>query len=116
MTKPSRPTSNGREEWLGSSLRVLMAFIAQNPPMPMGTIVASEPPANMTWASPILRTRQASPMAWLEVAHADARADEDADLVAILLFEIQPRIEQGLVPSRDSKLREQVRPARLLGR
>ena len=71
MTKPSRSLSNGREACLGSSLRVLMAFMAQKPPMPMGTMVASAPPANMTCASPILMVRQASPMAWLAVAQAE---------------------------------------------
>ncbi len=45
--------------------------MAQKPPMPMGTMVASAPPANMTWASPILMVRQASPRAWLEVAQAE---------------------------------------------
>jgi len=45
MTKPSRSLSNGRDERFGSSLRVLMAFIAQKPPMPIGTMVASVPPA-----------------------------------------------------------------------
>jgi hypothetical protein len=44
-------------------LRVLSAFMAQKPPMPRGTMVASVPPANMTVASPILMVRQASPMA-----------------------------------------------------
>ena len=48
MTKPSRSLSNGREACLGSSLRVLMARMAQKPPMPMGTMVASAPPANIT--------------------------------------------------------------------
>ena len=71
MTKPSRSLSNGREAWAGSSLRVLRAFMAQKPPMPMGTMVASAPPANMTCASPILMVRQASPRAWLEVAQAE---------------------------------------------
>ena len=45
--------------------------MAQKPPMPMGTMVASAPPANMTCASPILMVRQASPRAWLEVAQAE---------------------------------------------
>ena len=71
MTKPSRSLSNGREACLGSSLRVLMAFMAQKPPMPIGTMVASAPPASMTLASPILIVRQASPMAWLAVAQAE---------------------------------------------
>ena len=71
MTKPSRPRSKGREARCGSSFRVLMARIAQKPPMPRGTIVASVPPANITWASPILIVRQASPIACVEVAHAE---------------------------------------------
>ncbi len=71
MTKPSRSLSNGREACCGSSLRVLMARMAQNPPMPMGTMVASAPPAKMALASPILMVRQASPMAWVEVAQAE---------------------------------------------
>src|ERR1035438_6953248 len=71
MTKPSRSLSNGREACLGSSLRVLMAFIAQKPPMPTDTTDASAPPANITDASPILIARQASPMAWFAVAHAE---------------------------------------------
>ena len=45
--------------------------MAQNPPMPTGTIVASAPPAKMICASPILMVRQASPRAWLEVAQAE---------------------------------------------
>ena len=45
--------------------------MAQKPPMPMGTMVASAPPAKMTCASPILMVRQASPRAWLEVAQAE---------------------------------------------
>ena len=71
MTKPSRSLSNGREACLGSSLRVLMARIAQKPPMPTGTMAASAPPANITCASPILMVRQASPMAWFAVAQAE---------------------------------------------
>ncbi len=71
MTKPSRSLSNGREAVFGSSLRVLMARIAQKPPMPTGTTAASAPPANITCASPILMVRQASPMAWLAVAQAE---------------------------------------------
>src|ERR1041384_2951664 len=41
MTNPSRSTSNGREERCGSSLRVLMAFMAQKPPMPREATVTS---------------------------------------------------------------------------
>jgi len=51
-----------------------MARMAQKPPMPMGTTVASAPPASITWASPILMVRQASPMAWLAVAQAEQMA------------------------------------------
>ena len=35
-TKPSRSASNGRDAVAGSSLRVDIAFIAQNPPMASG--------------------------------------------------------------------------------
>jgi hypothetical protein len=42
ITNPSRPTSKGREARWGSALRVLIAFMAQKPPMPRGTIVASD--------------------------------------------------------------------------
>src|SRR3982074_2966135 len=70
MTNPSRSLSNGREERCGSALRVLMARMAQNPPMPIGTTVASVPPAKIALASPILMVRQASPMAWVEGVRA----------------------------------------------
>ena len=48
-----------------------LARMAQNPPIPMVTIVASVPPANITWASPILIVRQASPIACVAVAQAE---------------------------------------------
>src|SRR6266850_3987305 len=69
-TKPSRPASNGREAFSGSSLRVDMAFIEQKPAMVMGTMMASAPPAIITSASPRSMILAASPMAWLPVAHA----------------------------------------------
>src|SRR5205823_5995325 len=47
MTKPSRPRSNGRQAFSGSSLRSLVALIWQNAPMVRGVIVASDPPAGM---------------------------------------------------------------------
>ena len=59
---------------VGASLRVLMARIAANPLMPIGTIVASEPPARKTSASSSKIIRQASPMAWHAVAHAETGA------------------------------------------
>ena len=52
-------------------MRRLKARMAQKPPRPRGTMTASLPPANMTLASPILMVRQASPMAWVEVAQAE---------------------------------------------
>ena len=42
-TNPSRSASNGREARAGSSFRVDIAFIAQNPPMVSGTMMASAP-------------------------------------------------------------------------
>ena len=71
MTKPSRPASNGREACLGSSLRVLSAFMAAKPAMAVGCTAASVPPATMTSASPMTSVRHASPMAWLAVAQAE---------------------------------------------
>src|SRR5207247_10251714 len=70
MTKPSRSRSNGREARSGSSLRVLSAFMAENPARPIATIEASDPPARKTSASPNLMIRQDSPMALFDVAQA----------------------------------------------
>jgi hypothetical protein len=47
-----------------------MAFIEQNPAMVSGTIMASAPPAIITSASSRWMRRNASPIAWLPVAHA----------------------------------------------
>src|SRR5262245_169993 len=74
-TKPSRPASNGREAFWGSSLRVDMAFIEQNPAMVSGTMMASAPPAIITSASPRSMRRMASPSAWLPVAQAVTTAE-----------------------------------------
>ena len=70
MTKPSRSRSHGRDARAGSSLRVLSAFIAENPARPMGMIEASEPPARKISASPNLIMRHDSPIALFEVAQA----------------------------------------------
>src|SRR5215470_1110856 len=69
-TKPSRPASNGRDAFCGSSLRVDIAFIEQKPAMVSGTTIASAPPAIITSASPRWISRKASPRAWLPVAQA----------------------------------------------
>src|SRR5919201_2172051 len=69
-TKPSRPASNGRDAFCGSSLRVDIAFIEQKPAIVSGTTMSSAPPAIITSASPRWIRRNASPMAWLPVAHA----------------------------------------------
>src|SRR5262245_4095451 len=74
-TKPSRPASNGREAFWGSSLRVDMAFIEQNPAMVSGTTMASAPPAIITSASLRWMSRNASPSAWLPVAQAVTTAE-----------------------------------------
>src|SRR5437868_2178791 len=87
MTKPSRSLSNGREACLGSSLRVLMAFMAQKPPILIGTIVA-----------------------------ADAGTEENADFVAIEFIEVHARILDGLPPGIDGKLGEPIRATHFLGR
>src|SRR6059036_2929248 len=70
QTKPSRPASKGREAFVGSALRVDIAFIAQNPAIVSGMIIASEPPAIMTSASPRWMSLRASPIAWLPVGDA----------------------------------------------
>mgnify|MGYP000385065622 CR=1 FL=1 len=41
MTKPSRPASKGRLAFSGSSLRVVIAFIAPKPASVIGVMVAS---------------------------------------------------------------------------
>src|SRR6266403_1426208 len=74
-TKPSRPASNGREAFSGSSLRVDIAFIEQKPAMVSGTTMASAPPAIITSASPRWISRKASPSAWLPVAQAVTTAE-----------------------------------------
>src|SRR5262245_64405779 len=44
--------------------------MAPNPPMPIGVMAASEPPAIITSASPRLMISNASPMACAEAEHA----------------------------------------------
>src|SRR4030066_1077936 len=70
MTNPSRSLSNGRDALAGSPLRVERAFIAQNPPSPMGVMVASDPPAITASQTPRRIASNASPMAWLDAAQA----------------------------------------------
>ena len=47
-----------------------IAFIAQNPAIVSGMMIASAPPAIMTSASPRWMSLRASPIAWLPVAQA----------------------------------------------
>ena len=74
ITKPSRAASNGRLAPWGSSLRVESAFMLPKPPSPTSVMDASVPPATTVSASPALITIQASPMALLDVAHAETVA------------------------------------------
>eukprot|EP00955_Chlamydomonas_euryale_P111642 366082-Chlamydomonas_euryale.AAC.10 len=54
MTKPSRPSSHGRDALVGSSLRPdESARHATKPPSPAGITGASAPPTTMTSASPL---------------------------------------------------------------
>src|SRR5919201_3653426 len=69
-TKPSRSLSNGRLARSGSSLRVDSARSTPKPPMPMGVIAASDPPAIITSASPRRMISNASPMACADAEHA----------------------------------------------
>src|ERR1019366_936295 len=68
--KPSRSLSKGRLARSGASLRVESARIAPNPPMPIGVMAASDPPAIMTSAAPRLMISNASPMACAEAEQA----------------------------------------------
>src|SRR3546814_12782343 len=70
MTKPSRPSSHGRDAFSGSSLRVDSAFFAQNPPTDVGVVAYSAPPAIIASASPYWIMRIARPMLWVAVVHA----------------------------------------------
>ena len=70
ITKPSRSLSNGREAFVGSSLRVESARIAAKPPTPSGVIAASLPPAIIASASPRWMMRNESPTAWALVVQA----------------------------------------------
>ena len=69
-TKPSRSRSKGRDALIGSSLRVLSAFIDANAARASGVKAASEPPVNITSASPRRICRTASPIALDAEAHA----------------------------------------------
>ena len=66
--------SNGREARSGSSLRVLMARIWENPAIGSGWMHASAPPATTTSASPDLIIRQPQAIASAPEAHADTGA------------------------------------------
>src|SRR6185503_17719813 len=68
--KPSRSLSNGRLARSGSSLRVESARSAPNPPMPIGVMAASDPPAIITSAAPRLMISNASPMACADAEQA----------------------------------------------
>src|SRR3546814_15576430 len=70
MTKPSRPSSHGRDAFSGSSLRVDSAFIAQKPPTDVGVVAYSAPPAIIAPASPYWILRIARPLVWVAVVHA----------------------------------------------
>src|SRR3954467_1764059 len=68
--KPSRSLSNGRLARSGSSLRVESARSAPKPPMPIGVIAASDPPAIITSAAPRRMISKASPSACAAAAQA----------------------------------------------
>ena len=70
MTKPSRPMSNGRQAFSGSSFRSLVALIWQKAPIVSGVMVASDPPAIIATASPRLMISAASPIPCVLDAHA----------------------------------------------
>src|SRR5690606_5506785 len=70
----SRPLSKGRLACSGSSLRVDIERVAQNPPYATGVRQASDAPATMISASPRWMTRNASPTALAPVEQATDRA------------------------------------------
>src|SRR5918996_4107634 len=72
VTNPSRSRSNGRLARWGSAFLVESAFIAAKPPMLIGVIVASDPPAIAASVSPTTIDFQASPMACADEAQAEA--------------------------------------------
>src|SRR3546814_11150889 len=84
MTKPSRPSSHGRDAFSGSSLRVDSAFIAQKPPTDVGVVAYSAPPAIIASASPYWILRIARPMLWVAVVHA-VPADRLGPLAAVII-------------------------------
>src|SRR5687768_3681466 len=69
-TNPSRSLSNGRLARVGSSLRVDSARSAANPPMPIGVMEASDPPAIITSASSRRIISKASPTECADAVHA----------------------------------------------
>jgi hypothetical protein len=70
-TKPLRRASKGIDAASGESYSVASARAAAKPANEMGVITASAPPASITSASPRWMAWNASPMAWLLLAHAD---------------------------------------------
>src|SRR5262245_10037695 len=68
--KPSRSLSNGRLARSGASLRCDNARAAPNPPMLIGVMAASDPPAIMLSAAPRTMISNASPMECADAEHA----------------------------------------------
>ena len=68
--KPSRSLSKGRLARLGSLFLVESARSAPKPPMPIGVMAASDPPAIMTSAAPRRMISYASPMACADAEQA----------------------------------------------
>src|SRR5216684_3476664 len=68
--KPSRSLSKGRLARCGASFLVESARSAPNPPIPIGVIAASDPPAIMTSAAPRRMISYESPIACAEAEQA----------------------------------------------
>src|SRR5882672_1259542 len=68
--KPSRSLSKGRLAFSGALLRVDSARSAPNPPIPIGVMAASDPPAIITSAAPRRMISNASPIACADAEHA----------------------------------------------
>ena len=69
ITNPPLSASNGIEA-LAGSVAVLNAFMAENPPIPNGVMLASEPPHTHISLYPSLICLNPSPMALVALAQA----------------------------------------------
>ena len=105
MTKPSRPASNGRDAFAGSSLRSDRARIAAKPAIPTSFTAASVPPQSITSARLSRIASRPSPIAMFDAAHAVHCAPSGPRVPSMIDTQPAPRfgmidgIENGLTRS-----------------